>query len=348
MFARQDHDRIPRHDTFWEETIVQWRRQGLVGDQDAVLDLLESDFRPLCWSLPKPFPGLNDIVSEDDISRTILDAFGNLVRISKTGDFNPEFLRFGCVDRDDWDQTYKPLMVTAGLHVDIRAAEEALAEGRRRGQWTFFSASETFEMTRLMLGEMTFLIAMGSEPDFIRDVSSIYTDLILRDFDALYEKGIQPDGVWIFGDMAYHHGPMCSPQMYRSLILPDHLRLAEWAHDRKLPIIYHSDGNVEAYMNLYVEAGFDCIHPLENVPALSLSRLAPEYGTKVCLFGNVDAAVLASNDPVRIEQEVASKLAIGKRTRGYAYHSDHSIPPTVTWETYKLLIRLLEHYGYYE
>ena len=348
MFLRQDHDRVPRHDTYWEETISRWQREGLDGDGNSVLDLLDSDFRPICWSRPKPFPGLNDVIAEDQATLTLRDCFGNIVRFRKTGDGAPEFLRFGCVDRDDWDQTYKPLMVTAGLHVNVKAAGDALAEGRRRGQWTFFSASETFEVTRQMLGEETTLIAMAAEPEFIQDVSNIYTDLILRDFDALYDQGIHPDGVWLFGDMAYHHGPMCSPHMYRELILPDHIRLVQWAHARKLPVVFHSDGNVAAYLDLYVEAGFDCVHPLENVASLSLSNIAPKYADSLCLFGNIDGAVLASNDPVRIEQEIAGKLSIGKRTRAYAYHSDHSVPSSVSWETYQLVIRLLDRYGYYE
>jgi len=348
MFARQDQDRVPRHDTYWNETIARWNTEGLEGDQQGALDLLDSDFRPICWSLPKPFPGMNDIVSEDETSRIMRDPFGNIVKIRKGDDHSAEFLRFGCVDRDDWDQTYKPMMVTAGLHVDVNAAGQALAEGRRRGQWTFFSANETFEMTRLMLGEETTLLAMASEPEFIRDVSNIYTDLIIRDFDALYDSDIHPDGVWVFGDMAYYRGPTCSPEMYRSLILPDHARLAQWAHARKLPVIYHSDGNVGAYLDLYVEAGFDCIHPLENVPSMSLASIAPKYSGKLCMFGNIDAGILATNDPLRIEKEIAGKLAIGKRSRGYAYHSDHSVPPGVSWETYKLVVRLLDRHGAYE
>ncbi|MDR3708094.1 MAG: uroporphyrinogen decarboxylase family protein [Capsulimonadaceae bacterium] len=348
MFARQDHDRVPRHDTFWSDTILRWQIEGLSGGQEAALELLDSDFRPLCWSLPVPFPGMNDILSEDESSQTVRDAFGNISRKWKNKETEPELLRFGCVDRDDWDQTYKPLMVTAGLHVDVKGARNAFAEAHRRGQWSFFSASETFEMTRQMLGEETTLVAMASEPDFIRDVSNIYTDLILRDFEALYEDGIRPDGIWLFGDMAYNYGPMCSPAMYRDLIWPDHVRMAHWAHARNLPVIYHSDGNVSAYLDLYIEAGFDCIHPLENCASLHLQDIGPRYGKSLCLFGNIDVSILGSNDPVRIEQEISSKLAAGKRTRAYAYHSDHSVPASVSWETYKLVIKLLDHYGYYD
>src|SRR5262245_52887214 len=42
-FARCDHDHVPRHESFWGETIERWQKEGLNGDYRAVLDLLESD-----------------------------------------------------------------------------------------------------------------------------------------------------------------------------------------------------------------------------------------------------------------------------------------------------------------
>ena len=36
MFARADQDRIPRHDSFWPETLTRWQREGLRGDAGDV------------------------------------------------------------------------------------------------------------------------------------------------------------------------------------------------------------------------------------------------------------------------------------------------------------------------
>jgi uroporphyrinogen decarboxylase len=56
---------------------------------------------------------------------------------------------------------------------------------------------------------------------------------------------------------------------------------------------------------------------------------------------------MATNDRDRIEAEIRSKLEAGKSTRGYAYHSDHSVPPQVTWETYKFIMDCVKRYGAY-
>ena len=45
--------------------------------------------------------------------------------------------------------------------------------------------------------------------------------------------------------------------------------------------------------------------------------------------------------------EVKAKLAAGMATKGSIYHSDHSVPPQVSWETYQFIIALLDKYGRY-
>ena len=64
-------------------------------------------------------------------------------------------------------------------------------------------------------------------------------------------------------------------------------------------------------------------------------------------LGNIDVMVMATNDRDQLEHEVRTKLAAGMAVKGYAYHSDHSVPPLTSWETYRYLIELLDQYGSY-
>jgi uroporphyrinogen decarboxylase len=114
-----------------------------------------------------------------------------------------------------------------------------------------------------------------------------------------------------------------------------------------MQMIYHSDGDVSAVIDLYIEAGFDCLHPLEAKTGLDLRDLVGRYGDTLALFGNVNVVELSSNDRARIEAEVAAKLVAGKSGRCYIYHSDHSVPPGVSWQSYQFVIELLDRYGGY-
>ena len=114
-----------------------------------------------------------------------------------------------------------------------------------------------------------------------------------------------------------------------------------------MKIIFHTDGDVNSVVPMYVEAGYDCLQPLECKASMDIRNLVPKYGDKLSFFGNIDIMVLATNDPALVEKEVLSKLKAGMSRKGYIYHSDHSVPPGVSWQTYQQVIRLLDQHGNY-
>jgi uroporphyrinogen decarboxylase len=348
MFERRDHDRVPRYESFWDETVARWQTEGFRGDYAAALEFVQPDMWRIGWSWPVCFPGQDKLVDEDKETKVIRDAQGKLVRYWKGKSGTPEHLGFDCDTRDKWEKTYKPALLDSGLQVDPEVFRRKYKIGLERGLWTHLSGVEGFEQTRALMGDEITLMAMAEDPDWIRDVSRTFTNVLLRNYDAIMATGIQPDGLWIYGDMAFNHATMCSPQMYRELIWPDHKRLADWAHAHGMKFIYHTDGDVNAVMDLYVEAGFDCLQPLEAKAHMDIRKLCPKYGEQLAFFGNIDVMVMMTNDRAKIEHEVREKLAAGMATKGYAYHSDHSVPPQVSWDTYKFIIQLIEKYGRYE
>ncbi len=347
MFARQDHDRVPRHESFWGETIERWQNEGLNGDHATVLDLLGTDFHGLNWCWPQAFPGQDEVVSLDAETRVIRDGNGKMVRYWRGKSGTPEHLGFDCDTREKWERKYKPALLESGLQLDPETIKRNFQIGRRKGRWCHLTGVESFEETRSLMGDEISLIAMAEDPDWVRDVSQTFTDVMLRNLDAAMATGIQPDGLWIYGDMAFKTATMCSPQMYRELIWPDHKRLADWAHVHRMKFIYHTDGDVNAVMDLYLAAGFDCLQPLEAKANMDIRKLCPQYGRRMAFFGNVDVMKMMTNDRALIEAEVKAKLAAGMATKGYVYHSDHSVPPQVSWDSYQFIMECVEKYGRY-
>jgi uroporphyrinogen decarboxylase len=181
----------------------------------------------------------------------------------------------------------------------------------------------------------------------VEDISTTYTNVALRNLDACMATGIQPDGLWIYGDMAYNHATMCSPKMYRDILWNCHKRMADWAHAHGMKFIFHTDGDINAVMDLYIAAGFDAIQPLECKAGMDVRNLLPKYADRLCFFGNIDVMKMIPNDLALIEEEIVSKFAIAKKTRGYMYHSDHSVPPQVSWKTYQAIIEMIKKHGNY-
>jgi len=345
---RRDHDRIPRHESFWPETITRWQKEGLDGDADKVLELLQSDFHSLCWCWPMAFPGAELTVSEDDETKVTRDAQGKLVRYWKHKSGTPEHLGFECDSPEIWAKKFKPGLLANAMQLDVDAVADAYKRGRMGDKWTFLTGVDPFEETRSLMGDEITLMAMIEEPEWVRDVAVTFTDVVLRNFDAAISSGIKPDGLWIYGDMAFKTATMCSPSLYRELIWPEHKRFADWAHAHGMKCIFHTDGDVNSVIEDYIEAGFDCLQPLESKASMDIRNLCPRYGDRLSFFGNIDIMVMMTNDMDLIEAEICAKLAAGKLARNYIYHSDHSVPPQVSWETYQKVIRLVDRYGNYE
>ena len=344
-----EHDRVPRHETFWRDTLERWAGEGLVGDASAILEELRSDFHSLGgWTTP--FPGHREVIAEDDETITFVNSWLETVKQWKGRSGTPEHLDWGCRTREAWEQTFKPALQNATHdEVDADAVAAAHAAGQERERWCFFSALESFEALRHLLGDVDCMMAMCEDPDWIAEMSRVWTDFSLARLDrmvaAIGDGSL--DGVWCYGDMAFNHATMCSPQMYRELIWPDHKRLADWAHAHDAKFIYHTDGNVNGVLDLYEQAGFDVLQPLEAKADMDIRRLVPERGDRLAFMGNVDVMVLATNDRDAIEAEVRAKLKAGMAKRRYIYHSDHSIPPQVSLDTYRFVIDLLDRHGTY-
>jgi uroporphyrinogen decarboxylase len=135
--------------------------------------------------------------------------------------------------------------------------------------------------------------------------------------------------------------------MYRELLMPFHKQLCDLAHSKGAKVIYHGCGNNNQLMPLFVEAGIDCMQPLEVKAGMDIRELKAQYGDIMSFMGNIDARLFQTNDLTALEKEIKDKINIAKVGGGYVFHTDHSVPPGTTLETYQFALELVERYGKY-
>jgi uroporphyrinogen decarboxylase len=87
-----------------------------------------------------------------------------------------------------------------------------------------------------------------------------------------------------------------------------------------------------------IAAGIDCLQVIEVKAGMDLLRIHKNHGDKIALMGGIDVRVLYTNDRAIIDAELEAKIPIVKQGYGYVLHSDHSIPNTVNYETYRYFI----------
>ena len=88
------------------------------------------------------------------------------------------------------------------------------------------------------------------------------------------------------------------------------------------------------------------LQPLEAKAHMDVRELKREYGRSLAFMGHIDVQKM-SGSRADLEEDVRSKLAIAMKDGGYIYHSDHSVPASVSFADYQFLMGLLQTYGRY-
>ena len=172
----------------------------------------------------------------------------------------------------------------------------------------------------LAMGLERFFLRISDDPAFVHLLLEARTEWCI----AMYQNAIRLGAeVLILGDDAGHsRGPMISPRMWREFILPYHRRIVD-ALDA--PMIWHSDGNVEALLPMAIEAGFVGIHGLDPLAGVNLANIKREFGQDLVLIGNVDVRVLCDSDLEAVRREVDRCMEQGAPGGSYMFASCNSI-----------------------
>ena len=115
-----------------------------------------------------------------------------------------------------------------------------------------------------------------------------------------------------------------------------------------MPVIVHSCGNSTAAVPLLLEAGMNCLQPLEAKSGMDVVSLAERYGDRLMFMGNIDVRVLESGDRVAIEAEIAGKMEAMRRLgAAYCWHTDHSVTPQVSYGSYRYALEVYRAHAAY-
>jgi uroporphyrinogen decarboxylase len=343
-FRGEQPDRVPIHESFWQATANAWRQQGLPADASPD-DYFETEIRLL--SLDNSFGFHPEEVERTESSVLWRDEWGVLKRDWLDHRSTPELLGFPIASRAEWEKMKSRLTPDAG-RVDWTAARRQCEEWRAQGKFICLAVIPGYEAAWRKIGPEAVLTAIAQDPSWVVDMYERDADMIVGTMQLYLERGFEFDGAWLWDDLAYKNGPLFSPRSYREQLLPSHKRVVDVCHRRGWPVILHSCGDITSLVPHLLEAGFDCLQALEVKAGVDLGFLTKEYGRDVCFMGGVDVRALFADDPSEMEDEVKVKLDLGMSSpRGYIFHSDHSLPPQVTFDRYRRIVDLVRGYGVY-
>ncbi len=172
---------------------------------------------------------------------------------------------------------------------------------------------------------------MVTDPGLLADMSRAHVDLVIQTLDIARGFGMQPDGLFMVEDLGMNTGLQFSPKSYDAVLFPQHRRLGDYLHQHGIHYFIHTDGDIRRLIPRLIDAGIQVLQPLEARAGLDVRKLKGEYGQALAYMGNIDVEKMSAS-PAELEEEVRSKLEAAMPGGGYIYHSDHSVPPTVSFE----------------
>jgi hypothetical protein len=108
-------------------------------------------------------------------------------------------------------------------------------------------------------------------------------------------------GMAITDDIAGNKGLYFSFDYFRETIWPIYKTMIEVIKGQGMFAFFHSDGDIRMIISLLIQAGIDCIHPVDTQAGQDLRLLTKEFGQRVCFMGHIDPLTWSSE---RVQKEI--------------------------------------------
>ena len=339
ILRRKPVDRIGLFEHFWGDTLKKWREQGHIEQGTDLATHFGFDIGTCgCFNMVADMAFEPEVVEETEETVLTRDGNGAVLRRHKLHNATPEHVDFAVTDRAAWDELIRPHLTPSRERINFEAYRNARKATAEKDRFFCWAGTNVFERMHPVCGHEHMLVGMALDPDWVRDMATVYAGLTIELMETLFAEEGKPDGIWFYEDMGFKNRPFMSPAMYRELILEAHRKTCDFAHSLDLPVIMHSCGFIEPLLPGMVEAGIDCLQVIEVKAGMDPLRIKQQFGDRIVLCGGMDARNLVANDVDAIGAELLQKVPALMRDSGYILHSDHSIPTTTEYGTYRFFV----------
>jgi uroporphyrinogen-III decarboxylase len=151
-------------------------------------------------------------------------------------------------------------------------------------------------------------------------------------------KAVRVDCLSVHEDMAGKSGPLAGPKQVRELFVPYYRRIWDMLADRGARLFdQDSDGDMNAVIAAFLEAGVNCMHPMEPAAGMDIVTIREAYGPRLALKGGIDKHVIRRSR-AEIAAELEYKIPPMVATGGCVLGLDHRIPNGTPLANYRYYI----------
>jgi len=350
-FCRQMHYQSIDRGVHWEfgylsETIERWHGEGLPaeitagegpGSVEAYFGVEPTRGLPVMMNLHPPFEGEVKVLESKADSRVVQHPDG-LICEEKTEGIHtiPRYIKFPIANREDWKR-FKERLDPA--HPDRRKVDwKKVGEEMRRvdvpvGVW--FGSFLGWPRDWIGFEQLGYMVY--DDRELVEEIVETVTRLFCSQLEMALSE-VQVDYAAGWEDICFRSGPLISPTMFGEIVIPRVKRVMEVIRRHGCDVIWTDcDGDIRRLVPLWLDAGLNCMFPLEVHPGSDPVWLRKEYGKRILLRGGVAKYELAKSraDILKELKRIEKTFEEG----AFIPHGDHRIPQDVPYDNYKYYVR---------
>jgi len=155
------------------------------------------------------------------------------------------------------------------------------------------------------------------------------------------------DFICINSDYGYNQGPFVSPRMFAELVTPYLAEIVGSMHDLGTKAILHSDGDLRLILDQLVSTGLDGYQSIDPQGHMDIAQVKAQYGDRLVLMGNVQAALLQEADEPLIRESVRYCMTHGKPRGRYIFSTSNCLFAGMPLESYHIMLDEYEQLAWY-
>lgn len=277
-----------------------------------------------------------ELIEETEQHKIWRDGLGRTMKLPKATASLPLPLDYPVRSMDDW-RKIKPWyeFSEARLDTDWQAAARAHLE---KDRVVCVRIPGGFDEPRQLLGEEGLCIAYYEQPELVHDMLQTIGDTAFKTLERV-SADVPIDLLFVHEDMAGKSGPLAGPAQIQQFIAPYYRRLWDLLRDRGARLFdQDSDGNMTPVIQAFLDAGVNCMHPMEPAAGMDIVKIREKFGSQLAFYGGIDKHVIRRSKP-EIVEELECKIPPMIASGGCVLALDHRIPNGTPLDHYRFYVQ---------
>jgi len=133
--------------------------------------------------------------------------------------------------------------------------------------------------------------------------------------------------------------------MFAEFVTPYLTKLVQGIRDAGGYAVKHTDGQLMPILDQIVDSGIHGLHSLDPMAGVDIAEVKRLYGDRICLFGNVNCALVQAGTFDEIEESARYCLEHGGvESGGFVYCTSNCIFAGVPLENYDHMLNVRESF----